>query len=175
MVVLPVGVLLCYGQDMLALVLTLVAVLRAGLGTLAISTVRPRFSTVPTMPRSLKPLGAASCADDIEELPAAFVRDYRQHQAVAYHAFTAEEVNCFVPADDIKPSLICRLCEQRVETTAVLRTKFKFQTAECTQLAGSALAGDAAHERVWFVVLRDWAVPYGRALLLLLLLLLPFH
>ncbi|CAN0438824.1 unnamed protein product [Ectocarpus sp. 12 AP-2014] len=77
---------------MLALVLTLVTVLRAGLGTLAISTARPRFSTVLTMPRSLKPLGAASCADDIEDLPGAFVRDYRQHQAVTYHAFTAEEV-----------------------------------------------------------------------------------
>ncbi|CBJ29881.1 conserved unknown protein [Ectocarpus siliculosus] len=45
------------------------------------------------MPRSPpKPLGAASYFDDIEELPAAFVRDYRQHQAVTYHAFTAEEV-----------------------------------------------------------------------------------
>lgn len=89
---------------MLVLVLLLISISQA---VAAFCVIRVQQSTaartlrplIPRMPRSREVVHAAaapvaSCADiDIEELPAGLVEGYKQHQAVEYHAFIAEEVS----------------------------------------------------------------------------------
>lgn len=84
---------------MLALALVLFTVLQAvaALGGIQQSIARPTFwPPIPRMPRSRELVHAvapvATCAD-IEELPAGLVEGYKQHKAVGYHDFTAEEVS----------------------------------------------------------------------------------
>lgn len=88
---------------MLVLVLLLLSILLtvAALGGIPVQqpTARTLWPLNPRMPRARELVHAAavpvgSCADiDIEELPEGLVEGYKQHQAVEYHAFTAEEVS----------------------------------------------------------------------------------
>ncbi|CAM9221171.1 unnamed protein product [Scytosiphon promiscuus] len=78
---------------MLAIVFLLLAQLQATLPFVQPSTTQPSFWWPGSRMPSRKPVAEApeACAD-IEELPAAFVKGYQQHQAATYHNFTAEEL-----------------------------------------------------------------------------------
>lgn len=100
-------------REMLALSFLLLIQSQATLSFVHQSITRPTFSRPGARMPSRNPvLQAAEPCADIEELPAAFVKGYQQHQAVTYHTFTADEVGRYL-------AWICK--EERFVSKFVIR------------------------------------------------------